>query len=58
MLAALVGDVVELYETRKKLLKRMELLQKRLDPQLIKSLDNDGGGVTKLEFVIGAPALT
>ena len=35
-------------------LKRQELLAKQLDAGLITSLDTDGDGVNKLEFVVGA----
>ena len=34
-------------------LKRAEMLKRRLDPELITSLDTDGKGVDKCEFVVG-----
>ena len=53
LLGSLIGEVFELMKAREDQLKRAEMLKKRLDPELIKSLDKDGAGVDKLEFVTG-----
>jgi len=53
LLAALIGDVGELAEERKSSLHKLSLLKGRLDLGLMKSLDRDGNGVDKFEFVIG-----
>ena len=55
LLAALIGDVGELAEERKSSLHKLSLLKGRLDLGLMKSLDRDGNGVDKFEFVIGKP---
>lgn len=52
-LAALVSHVNTLSTERRSLLQRADLLQRQLDPALVDSLDKDGEGVDKLEFVIG-----
>jgi len=53
LLAALLGDVTQLTQDRIMKLKKLSLLQGRLDIDLMKSLDTDGDGVTEYEFVIG-----
>ena len=52
-LGALIGKAQELFDSRRKQLQRVMLLKKKLDRNLICSLDKDGSGVDKLEFVIG-----
>ena len=52
-ISALINDVVDLHHQRSSLLRRAELLSAKLDPQLITTLDNDGSGVDKFEFVVG-----
>ena len=53
VIGALVNDVGELMEERRLALKKVALLRKKLDTDLIKSLDKDGSGVDRLEFVLG-----
>lgn len=53
LLGSLISEVSTLYFNRALQLKRAEMLKKRLDPELIKSLDKDGSGVDKCEFVVG-----
>jgi len=53
LLAALIGDVNELAEERKAALHKLTLLKGRLDLDLMRTLDRDGNGVDKFEFVIG-----
>ena len=53
LLAQLISDISSLMAQRATQLKRAEMLAKRLDPELIKSLDKDGAGVDKTEFVVG-----
>lgn len=54
LLGALISEIFRLMADRADQLKRYSLLTKRLDPELIKSLDTDGGsGVDKTEFVTG-----
>ena len=52
-LASLIGHVDELRVQRKAQLQRADLLRKQLDSALITSLDRNGKGVDKLEFVVG-----
>tara|TARA_B110001452_G_scaffold224662_1_gene198322 strand:+ start:1018 stop:2340 length:1323 start_codon:yes stop_codon:yes gene_type:complete len=52
-ISALITDVVDLHRQRVSLLRRAELLSAKLDPGLITSLDSDGSGVDKFEFVVG-----
>ena len=52
-LAALISHVQELTLVRARQLQRADLLRKQLDVTLIASLDQDGLGVDKLEFVVG-----
>ncbi|KAL3919025.1 MAG: hypothetical protein SGPRY_005783 [Prymnesium sp.] len=53
LLASTVGHTVTLQSTRKWQQRRKDLLNKQLDTDLIESLDKDGNGVDKLEFVVG-----
>ena len=53
LLGSLIGEIFKLMADRENLLKRAELMAKRLDPELIRSLDKDGGGLDKAEFVLG-----
>merc|ERR1712137_547049 len=43
--------IVTLQNQRKRQLQQKEMMEKSLNVELIKSLDKDGGGVDKLEFV-------
>ena len=52
-LAASVSLVEGLYHHRQRSLQRVELLKAQLDAQLITSLDSNGDGVDRLEFVVG-----
>ena len=52
-LATFVSKLRALHSDRQQELKRQELLSKQLDTTLITSLDTDGNGVNKLEFVVG-----
>jgi len=53
LLAAFIADI-EVVRTRRRLeLKRKALLLKKMDVDLIKSLDTDNTGVDKMEFVTG-----
>jgi len=53
LLATTVGHLSTLRATRHWQEQRNELLSKQLDVELIESLDTDGNGVDKLEFVVG-----
>lgn len=53
LLGSLISEISTLYSNRALQLKRAEMLKRRLDPELIKSLDTDGSGVDKCEFVVG-----
>ena len=53
LLGSLISEIFQLMAKRENQLKRVELLKKRLDPELIRSLDTDGGGLDKAEFVLG-----
>lgn len=53
LLATTVGRISNLRATRAWQKRRNELLNKQLDADLIESLDTDGNGVDKLEFVVG-----
>ena len=53
LLGALISEIFKLMSDREEILKRAEMLKRRLDPELIKSLDKDGAGVDKTEFVVG-----
>ena len=53
LLGSLISEIFELMASREKQLQRADLLKKRLDPELIRSLDKDGGGLDKAEFVLG-----
>ena len=52
-LAALLNTVQVLYAERRIQLRKNQLLQRQLDVELIQSLDKDGNGLDKLEFVVG-----
>jgi len=52
-LAALLNTTQALYAERKIQLRKASLLERKLDGDLIVSLDKDGNGLDKLEFVIG-----
>lgn len=52
-LAALIGHVDSLQAARKAQLQRADLVRRQLDVAQITSLDRDGQGVDKLEFVVG-----
>mmetsp|Transcript_29745 Transcript_29745/g.67355 ORF Transcript_29745/g.67355 Transcript_29745/m.67355 type:complete len:356 (-) Transcript_29745:177-1244(-) len=52
-LAALISEVPARKAERALQLQKVALLHRQLDPELITSLDKDGTGVDKLEFVIG-----
>lgn len=52
-LAAFIGRAQDLYNERLYQIKQHTVLMRRLDGDLIQSLDKDGGGVDKLEFVLG-----
>ena len=54
LLTAIIGDVSELAAARKQALHKLTLLKGRLDFELMKSLDVNGDGVDKFEFVFGA----
>ena len=53
ILGGFLSKMQELSDERKRQLKRWEMLQKKLDVELMMSLDKDGNGVDKLEFVVG-----
>ena len=53
LLAAVIGDIGELSEARAAALHKMELLGGTRDFEMMKSLDTDGDGVDKFEFVFG-----
>ena len=53
LLATFISKAQALYSGRLQELKRAELLRKQLDIELITSLDKNGDGVNKLEFVVG-----
>lgn len=52
-IAALINGVSQLHGQRASLLRRAELLSAKLNPELITTLDSDGDGVNKFEFVVG-----
>lgn len=52
-LATFISKLQALYVSRTQELKRTDLLKKQLDEKLITSLDTNGDGVNKLEFVVG-----
>jgi len=52
-LAALLSHIDELKAIRSSQLQRADLLKRQLDVKLVSSLDHDGKGVDKLEFVVG-----
>jgi len=53
LLAAIISDVGELGAERRNALKRMHMFESRLDTDLMASLDQNGDGVDKFEFVTG-----
>jgi len=50
-LLTILNRIVTLQNQRKRQLQQKEMMEKSLNVELIKSLDKDGGGVDKLEFV-------
>jgi len=52
-LATFISKLQALYMSRTQELRRTDLLKKQLDEKLITSLDTNGDGVNKLEFVVG-----
>jgi voltage-gated potassium channel Kch len=52
-LGAFLGKAQDLLSEREHQLKRVEMLKRQLDRDLILSLDADGNGVDKFEFVVG-----
>jgi len=52
-LATFISKLQALYMSRTQELRRTNLLKKQLDEKLITSLDTNGDGVNKLEFVVG-----
>ena len=53
LVAALISDVSDLSAERSEALHKMVLLKGRLDMDLMSSVDKNGDGVDKFEFVIG-----
>lgn len=53
LLGTLIGDISDVRNQRLTALKKVELLKGSLNIELMKSLDRDGDGVDKFEFVIG-----
>ena len=53
LLATFISKLQALHASRLQELKKAELLSKQLDVDLITSLDTDGDGVNKVEFVVG-----
>jgi hypothetical protein len=53
ILTATLGDVSELHEAREAALRRMKMIKGAADVGLMLSLDKDGNGVDKFEFVTG-----
>lgn len=53
LMATVITDVGELRSKRAQLLKRMLLMKASLDLEMMKSLDKDGKGVDRVEFVVG-----
>jgi len=53
LLGSLFSEMVDLRDERRTSLKRYSMLHRRLDPGLLASLDKDGNGVDKTEFVVG-----
>jgi hypothetical protein len=53
LLGAFISNMATMNERATFQIRRATLLSKRLDGDLLKSLDKDGGGVDQVEFVIG-----
>ena len=53
MVGVLISDIDDVRAARRASFKQLNLLKKKLDRELILSLDQDGGGVDKMEFVVG-----
>ncbi len=53
IVAAFIGAIDELRAKRQMQVKAFEQLQRSLDVDLMRSLDKNGDGISKLEFVIG-----
>jgi len=52
-LAALLSEISERKALRRAQLQEVQMLSRQLDIELLKSLDRNGNGVDKLEFVVG-----
>ena len=50
---SVLQTILDGYERRRKSIRKREMLRKQLDEELILSLDKDGDGVGKAEFVLG-----
>lgn len=50
---SVLQTILDGYERRRKAIRKREMLRKQLDEELIASLDTDGDGVDKTEFVLG-----
>ena len=50
---SILGTLLNVLDTRRASLKKAEMLRRQLDEDLITSLDKNGDGVDKLEFVLG-----
>ena len=53
MVGALISDIESVRAERLVAFKELRLLRRKLDADLIRSLDKDGDGVDKAEFVVG-----
>ena len=53
MVGALISDIESVRAERLIAFKELRLLRRKLDADLIRSLDKDGDGVDKVEFVVG-----
>jgi len=53
LLAAIIGDIGQLAAEREAALKRLAMFESKLDVDMMASLDQDGNGVDKFEFVTG-----
>jgi len=53
MFGSILGTLLSVLDARRQAQKAAEIAQKQLDVDLITSLDKDGDGVDKLEFVLG-----
>merc|ERR1712087_605788 len=53
LLAALLNEVTIAVKNRQLQLRKVMELQRKLDPELLTSLDRDGNGIDRNEFVLG-----